>query len=252
METKVRHGATIEVAENIESKYWVDYVESGLPRWLIEAAFVCIVIQAVFNWSPVIDLTDEDFFWLRAIINTFGTLVMYIGLLRGCRNLYRPFRAWWWALIVLDILGFLTMLVPAIDDFCGLPVAVSLMLVYLPFGCLIAYCYRGGLRQVGIWMALYILLSSIAPVLWYLSGAPDSGIINWLMEISTVGVILVYGWVMRRVLIADTVGVLCRGGASLRSGRYDDRRSLPWHLRPLWSSWVPRATGGNPPGCASR
>ena len=201
METKIEHGATIEVADSIETQYRVDYVESGLPRWLIEAAFVCIVIQAVFNWSPVIDLTDEDFFWLRAIINTFGTLVMYIALLRGCRSLYRPFQAWWWALIVLDILGFLTMLVPAIDDFCGLHVAVSLMLVYLPFGSLIAYCYRGRLRQVGIWMALYILISSIVPVLWYLLGAPDSGIDNWLMEFFTVGVIFVYGWVLRRGLV---------------------------------------------------
>ena len=122
METKAQETATIEVLESIESKYRVDYVESGLPRWLIEEAFVCIVIQAVFNWSPVIDLTDENFFWLRAIINTFGTLVMYIALLRGCRRLYRPFQAWWWVLIVLDVLGFLTMLVAVIDDFCGLHV----------------------------------------------------------------------------------------------------------------------------------
>ena len=200
METK-ENGFAIEVTETIESKYWVDYVESGLPRWLIESAFVCMVIEAVFNFGPVMDLTEEKLFWLRAIINTFGTMVMYIGLLRGCGNLYRPFKAWWWALIVLDVLGLLTMLVPAIDDFCGLPVAVSLMLVYLPFGCLIAYCYRGRLRQVGIWMALYILISSIVPVLWYLSGAPDSGIINWVMEICTVGAILIYGFVLRRVLI---------------------------------------------------
>lgn len=201
METKAEHSATVEVAESIESKYRVDYVESGLPRWLIEAAFVCMVVEAVFNFGPVMDLTDEHFFWLRAIVNTFGTLVMYIALLRGFRSLYRPFQAWWWAIIVFDVLGFLTMLVPAIDDFCGLPVAVSLMLVYLPFGSLIAYCYRGRLRQVGIWMALYILLSCIVPVLWYLLGAPDSGIGNWLMEFCTVGVILVYGWAMRRALI---------------------------------------------------
>lgn len=189
------------MAESIESKYRVDYVESGLPRWLIEAAFFCIVLQAIFNWGPLIALTKADFFWLRAVVNTFGSLVMYVGLLRGCQRLYRPFRAWWWAVIVLDVLGFLTMLVPAIDEYCGLPVALSLMLVYLPFGCLLAYCYRGRLRQVGIWMALYILISTIVPVLWYLAGAPDSGIVNWLMEVSTVGVILVYGWMQRRVLI---------------------------------------------------
>ena len=201
METKAQETATIEVLESIESKYRVDYVESGLPRWLIEAAFVCIVIEAVFNWGPLMDLMVKDFFWLRAIVNTFGSLVMYVGLLRGCRSLYRPFKAWWWALIVLNLLGFLTMMIPVLDEYCGLPVAVSLILVYMPFGCLIAFCYRGRLRHVGIWMALYILISSIVPVLWYLLGAPDSGFANWLMEYCTVGVILVRGWVQRRVMV---------------------------------------------------
>ena len=95
MEAKEQHVATIEVANSIESMYKVDYVESGLPCWLIEAAFVCIVIKAIFNFGPLMDLTEADFFWLWTIVNTFGTMVMYIGLLRGCRSLYRPFQAWW-------------------------------------------------------------------------------------------------------------------------------------------------------------
>jgi len=32
----------IEKAESIENKYRVDYVDSGLPRWLIETAFVLL------------------------------------------------------------------------------------------------------------------------------------------------------------------------------------------------------------------
>jgi hypothetical protein len=109
----------------------------------------------------------------------------------------------WWIVIALNIAGFVTSAIPAIMYTVGLPVAVSLMLVYLPFGCAIAYNYRGRLRQVGIWMALYILISSIIPVLWFLLGAPDSGIINHLMEISTIGIIVIYAWVQRRVLVKD-------------------------------------------------
>lgn len=82
MVTKIEHDSAKET-EIIKSKYRVDYVDSGLPRWLIEAAFICIVVKAVFNWSPVIDLTDGDFFYFRAIVNTIVTLVMYVGLLRG-------------------------------------------------------------------------------------------------------------------------------------------------------------------------
>ena len=44
--------ATLEAAEDIESRYRVDHVESGLPRWLIEAAFGCTVVEAAFNWGP--------------------------------------------------------------------------------------------------------------------------------------------------------------------------------------------------------
>jgi hypothetical protein len=50
-------------------------------------------------------------------------------------------------------------------------------------------------------MAVYMLISSIIPVLWFLLGADDSGIVNTLMEFSTIGVVIVYAWAMRRVLI---------------------------------------------------
>ena len=188
-------------AESIESKFRIDYVESGLPRWLIEAAFVCMVLQGIIGWSPLLKWTEEHCPWLQAVVMTFGALVMYIALLRGSRTLYRPFTVWWWAVIVLNVLGFLSLPFPSLDEYFGLPVAVGLMLVYLPFGCLIAYCYRGRYRQVGIWMALYILVSSIVPVLWFLLGAPVNDVIYWMMEFFTIGVILVYAWVLRRVLI---------------------------------------------------
>ena len=117
------------------------------------------------------------------------------------KPLYRPMTAAWWVVIVLNIAGFLTMAIPAIMYSVGLPIAVSLMVVYLPFGCTIAFCYRGRLRQVGIWMALYILISSIIPVLSYLLVGPESGLANLPMEIPTIAVIVIYGWVQRRVLL---------------------------------------------------
>ena len=201
MKTTRQDNTAIELAESIESKYRVDYVESGLPRWLIETAFVCMVLQGIIGWSPLLKWTEEHCPWLQAVVMTFGALVMYIALLLGCRKLYRPFTVWWWAVIVLNVLGFLSLPFPSLDEYFGLPVAVGLMLVYLPFGCLIAYCYRGRLRQVGVWMAVYILVSSIVPMLWYVLGGSDSDLTYWVMEISTIGVILVYAWILRRVLI---------------------------------------------------
>ena len=194
---------TIGVAKSIESQYRVNHIDSGLPRWLIEAAFVCYLLQAAINWTPMMHWMEAHAPLASAVIQTFGALVMYFGLMRGMKSLYRPMTVAWWIVIALNVAGFVTSAIPAIMYAIGLPVAVSLMLVYLPFGCAIAYNYRGRLRQVGIWMALYILISSIVPVLWFLLGAPDSGIINHMMEISTIGVIVIYAWVQRRVLVKD-------------------------------------------------
>ena len=192
---------TIGKATSIESQYQVNHVDSGLPRWLIEVAFVCYLLQAAINWAPLMHWVEEHAPLASAIIQTFGALVMYFGLMRGMKPLYRPMTAAWWVVIVLNIAGFLTMAIPAIMYSVGLPIAVSLMVVYLPFGCTIAFCYRGRLQQVGIWMALYILISSIIPVLSYLLVGPESGLANLPMEIPTIAVIVIYGWVQRRALL---------------------------------------------------
>ena len=201
MENKEQNKYNIEMAESIESKYDVDHVESGLPRWLIELAFVCYLVQAACNWTPLMHWMESHASTALAIIQTLGAMVMYIGLLRGMKSLYRPFKIWWWLVIALTLAGFFTVLIPAIMYSIGLPVSISLMLVYLPLGSLIAISYRGRLRQVGIWMVLYILISSIVPVLSFLIFGPESGLANLPLEIPTIGVIIIYAWVQRRVLV---------------------------------------------------
>ena len=192
----------IEQMEKIENQYLVDHVDSGLPRWLIEVAFVSYLLQAVVCWTEVSLWMDAHHLsWLSGIVKTFGSVVMYFGLMRGMKPLYRPLTVWWWLIITLDFAGFLTDLIPSISDSVGLPVAVSLMLVYLPLGSAITFCYRGRLRQVGIWMVLYILISSLLPVIIVLLFEPDQLWAYLLLEISTVAAIVVYAWVQRRVLI---------------------------------------------------
>ena len=152
MEKEQKH---IEKAISIEIQSIVNHVDSGLPRWLIEAAFVCYLLQAVVNWAPLLHwMNDVHLSWLRGIVQTFGAVVMYVGLKRGMKPLYRPFMVWWWIVIALNLAGFVTELIPAIMFSVGLPVAVSLMLIYLPLGSAIFYNYRGRLRQVGLWMVL--------------------------------------------------------------------------------------------------
>ena len=201
METNGQNCDAIERAESIESKYRVNHLDSGLPRWLVEVSFVCYLLQAAFNWGPLMHWMEEHASWAMAVVQTFGPLVMYFGLMRGMKPLYRPMTVPWWIVIALNIAGFIPLLFPSLIMVLGLPVAVSLMLIYLPFGCAIAYNYRGRLRQVGIWMALYILISSIIPVVSFLLIGPESGLANLPMEIPTIAVIVIYGWAQRRVLI---------------------------------------------------
>ena len=202
MKTKEQEQPIIEEAVSIEDQYVVNHVDSGLPRWLIEAAFVCYLLQAVLNWSPFLHwINDAHLSWVGAIVQTFGPVVFYLGLMLGMKSLYRPFKVWWWIVIALNLAGFLTGLIPAIMYSVGLPLAVSLMLVYVPLGSLLIYSYRGRLRQVGLWMMLYILISSILPVVSFLLVGPESGLANLPMEIPTIAVIVVYAWVQRRVLI---------------------------------------------------
>jgi hypothetical protein len=205
MKQRTMDKQTILVAKSIESQYRVNHVDSGLPRWLIEVAFVCYLLQAAINWTPLMHWMEAHAPLAQATIQTFGALVMYFGLMRGMKPLYRPMTVAWWIVIALNIAGFVPLLFPVLMTTVGLPVAVSLMLVYLPFGCAIAYNYRGWLRQVGIWMALYILISSIIPVVSFLLVGPESGLANLPMEIPTIAVIIIYAWVQRRVLVtADT------------------------------------------------
>lgn len=199
METKQKH---IEEAVSIESQSLVNHVDSGLPRWLIEAAFVCYLLQAVLNWAPLLHwVNDAHLSWVRGIVQTFGPVVMYVALMRGMKPLYHPFTVWWWLVIALNFAGFVTEMIPAIMYSGGLPVAVSLVLVYVPLGSAIIFNYRGRLRQVGFWMVLYILISSIIPIVSFLLVGPESGLDNLPMEIPTIAVIVIYAWVQRRVLI---------------------------------------------------
>ena len=201
MDNQEQNRTAFEAVESIESKYRVNYVDSGLPRWLIEVAFVCYLLQAAINWTPLMHWMEAHAPLAQATIQTFGALVMYFGLMRGMKPLYRPMTAAWWIVIALNIAGFVPLLFPVLMETVGMPVAISLMLVYLPFGCAIAYNYRGRLRQVGIWMALYILISSIVPVVSFLLVGPESGLANLSMEIPTIAVIIIYAWVQRRVLV---------------------------------------------------
>lgn len=186
--------------KTIAEQRCVNHVESGLPRWLIEMAFVCLILQGITTWTPILHWFMEHAPILLAIIQTFGAIVMFYAVMQGMKSLYKPFTYLWWIVIALNLAGLVTTSIPVINEIIGIPIAISLMLVYIPLGCSIAIFYRGRLQQVGIWMVLYILISAIIPVVWFLF-ANDSSLMDILLESSTVGVVFIFAWMLRRVLI---------------------------------------------------
>ena len=186
--------------KTIAEQRCVNYVKSGLPRWLIEMAFVCLILQGITTWTPILHWFMEHAPILLAIIQTFGAVVMFYAVMQGMKSLYKPFTYLWWIVIALNLAGFVTTSIPVINEIIGIPIAISLMLVYIPLGCSIAIFYRGRLQQVGIWMVLYILISAIIPVVWFLF-ANDSSLMDILLESSTIGVVFIFAWMLRRVLI---------------------------------------------------
>lgn len=186
--------------KTIAEQRCVNHVESGQPRWLIEMAFVCLILQGITTWTPILHWFMEHAPILLAIIQTFGAVVMFYAVMQGMKSLYKPFTYLWWIVIALNLAGFVTTSIPVINEIIGIPIAISLMLVYIPLGCSIAIFYRGRLQQVGIWMVLYILISAIIPVVWFLF-ANDSSLMDILLESSTVGVVFIFAWMLRKVLI---------------------------------------------------
>ncbi|MBR7023340.1 MAG: hypothetical protein IKI09_07715 [Bacteroidales bacterium] len=70
MEQEQKH---IEKAISIENQSLVNHVDSGLPRWLIEAAFVCYLLQAAVNYAPLMHwMDDAHLSWCEASYRPLG------------------------------------------------------------------------------------------------------------------------------------------------------------------------------------
>lgn len=175
----------------------INHLDSGLPKWVITAAFVIMVVAAICTISEI-DL------WLKehapvaiALINTVGMVTMYYATMRGMKRLYHPLTAWWMIVLVLNILSFICILFEAALPEVSFIVACALPLAYLPLGALIIIWYRGRLQHVGIWMIVRILVVFLLPIAWYML---EIGLSNLVMDAIIVIIELIYAWQFYRLL----------------------------------------------------
>lgn len=182
------------MANDRKRSIYINKVESGLPRWLIEIGFVFFVIQA-FNTSY--DIAE----WVNAnglkapvwLIVLAGDMILYYAMMRGMKPLGRPFTVLWWIFMVVVAAGDITSMLP--ESVVDLALAVALPLVFLPLGISIAFFYRGWLQWVGILMVAHMVTMIIFPIMLY-------DLIPYvIVDIIGIAVVIALGWTMRKVLV---------------------------------------------------
>ena len=175
----------------------ISHLDSGLPKWVITAAFVIMVVAAVCTVTPIDHWMKEHASLGIALINTVGMVAMYYAAMRGMKRLYHPLTALWIIVLVLNIVSFISILFEAALPEVSFIIACTLPLAYLPLGALIIIWYRGRLQQVGIWMLVRILVVFLLPTAWYLLGI---GLDDLFMDAIIVIIELIYAWQFYRLL----------------------------------------------------
>jgi hypothetical protein len=182
------------MANDRKRSIYINKVESGLPRWLIEMGFVCVLIQA---FNTACDISE----WVTAnglqapmwLIVLAGDVILYYAMMRGMKPLVRPFTVLWWIFIVVVAAGDITSIFP--ESVIDLALAVATPLVFLPLGFVITYFYRGWLQWVGILLILYMVAIIILPIMLY-------DLIPYIItDIIGIAAVIARGWTMRKVLV---------------------------------------------------
>ena len=178
-------------------KRYINRLASGLPQWVIMAAFLIMVVAAICTITSIDGWLKKNAAVVIALINTVGMITMYYATMRGMKRLYHPLTAWWIVVLVMNIVSFFAIFVEAALPVVSFISACVLPLCYLPLGALIIIWYRGQLQHLGIWMIVRILVNFLLPIAWFMLGGGQS---LYLMDAIIVIVELIYAWQFYRLL----------------------------------------------------
>ena len=175
----------------------INHLTSGLPQWVIIAAFIIMVAAAICTITQIDRWFKEHASVAIALINTVGMVTMYYATMRGMKRLYHPLSALWIIVIALNIVSFVAILFEEALPEVSFVVACALPLCYLPLGALIIIWYRGLLQRLGIWMIVRILVIFLLPIAWYMLGI---GLSDITLDAIIVIIELIYAWQFYRLL----------------------------------------------------
>ena len=180
----------------------IKVLNSGLPRWLIEAAFAIMVLSAICSWHDFQMWFNAHCPVVLALVMNVGMIIMYFAVMKGMALLRHPLTAWWWSAIALCVAGFVTVSFGPAYALYNFYVASMLSLVALPLGTLLIIWHRGRLRAVGIWMIVRILFFTLLPVLLYVVLKVETNSpFDLVYEVACLLIETTYAWLLRRALI---------------------------------------------------
>ena len=147
MEYQALNESAQMMANDKRRSIYINKVESGVPRWLIEIGFVFFVLQAINSSYDIAEWVDAN--GLQApvwFIVLAGDMILFYAMMQGMKSLVRPFTLLWWIFLLVVAAGDITSIFP--ESIIDLALAVATPLVYLPIGFVITYFYRGWLQWV--------------------------------------------------------------------------------------------------------
>ena len=182
------------LANDKRRSIYINKVESGLPRWLIEVGFIFFVIQAINTSYDISEWVDANGLQVPVrLIVLAGDIILYYAMMHGMKSLVRPFTVLWWIFMLVVAAGDITSTLP--ESIIDLALAVATPLVFLPLGISIAFFYRSWLQWVGILMVAHMVTMIIFPIMFY-------DLIPYvIVDIIGIAVVIALGWTMRKVLI---------------------------------------------------
>lgn len=176
----------------------INHLDSGLPKWVITAGFIIMVVAAFFTITSIDRWFKDHAPIAIALVNTVGMVLMYFAAMRGMKRLYHPLTALWMIVIALNIVGFFAIFFESTLPEVSFVIACALPLCYLPLGALIITWYRGQVQFLGAWMIVRILVVELLPIAWWI--IPEFGLNDIIMDAIIVIVELIYAWQFYRLL----------------------------------------------------
>ncbi len=145
-----------------------DFLDSGLPGWLIKIGFILYLFQALLSMTFVEEgsvlIIGDSIVFVRLLFLA-GDAIFYSAMIRGMRPLKQSFTWLFGLLIVIDIARVFLSLFLATPTLSVIGRIVGYLVMFI-LGIYLASSFLGNLKSLGIMMVIVSISVIISSLLW--------------------------------------------------------------------------------------